>query len=148
MWCLLDLGGKPEDAGLSLEASAIHLRETFEGMSPRRTSSRRVKTQDKSLSEVSEIRIGESDVLGTVTAHLSLMGVIRGRAYICIHTHIHVYGNHCIRPLSRYTMTLLITFGVSFLDSRISIMFESSRSLLPRSIEKRPQRLRLEIEIE
>ena len=102
MLCFLDLGGKPEDEGLSLEGSAIPLKASFEGISPRRTSPRFVKTQDESLSEVSEIRIGESDVLGTVTVHLSPMGIIRVRAYICIH--MHTYAHTCIRLPTRFAL--------------------------------------------
>jgi len=40
-----------------------------------------------------------------------------------------------------------VAFEVSFLQSPISIDDQSSRSLLPRSVEKRPIRLGLEIEI-
>jgi len=40
-----------------------------------------------------------------------------------------------------------IAFGVSFLQSRIWIDHLVSRSLLPRSVEKRPRRLRLKIEV-
>ena len=41
-----------------------------------------------------------------------------------------------------------VAFGVSFLQSQISIHDLFFKSLLPRSVEKRPMRLRLEIEIQ
>jgi len=40
-----------------------------------------------------------------------------------------------------------IAFGVSFLQSQISMDYPVFRSLLPRSVEKRPTRLGLEIAI-
>jgi len=80
---------------------------------------------------------------------LLLDDVLKVCVYLYLHTHTCLYiHTHTFTYIYLDIEICLLHLGCHFFNLKSQSMFNSSRSLLPRSVENRPRRLRLEIEIE